>query len=106
MSNGDDDDSKRDSASPEQGFAPMDLSDGRKIGDWKSKYEPEALAIIRSETRYLVALLLIGFVGLALTWLGLPQKLLDLSTARARVFREMGCAGFGGLLGGTIFGMK
>ena len=36
------------------GFAPVDYSDGRTQGEWKSRYEPSARTAIRWETTYLV----------------------------------------------------
>lgn len=40
----------------ERGFAPVDYTDNRVKGDWRSKYEPSARTCIRWETAYLITI--------------------------------------------------
>ncbi len=88
------------------GFAPEDFTDGRKLGDWRSQYEPEALRSIRWEAAYLLAMLAIATVMMFLIWLGAPQKRLGLSNESTLVFARYTMAGLAGTLGGILFAMK
>ena len=92
--------------SEESGFAPEDLTDGRKTGEWKSKYEPEAWKFIWREAVYLFCFDVLGFLAILLVWLKIPQNRLHLSTVDTRVFSRYAFGGLSGLLGGTLFAMK
>jgi hypothetical protein len=91
---------------PVPDFAPFDGKDGRKLGEWKSKYSGEARKEIRYEAIYLVFLLfgsplmmLILFLGFLKIWLGLDDVVY-------RSIVKYGLAWLGGTLGGTLFDLK
>ncbi len=88
------------------GFAPEDYTDGRRVGDWHSKYNDEARRCIRAESLYLAGALAIVATLMFLTWLGLPQKWLRLSEQEAAPFSRHTLAATSGILGGIIFAMK
>jgi hypothetical protein len=90
----------------ESGFAPEDLTDGRRPGEWQSRYEPEAWKFIRREAAYLVVFMVMALVMILLVWLRRPQSLLHLSAADTRVFSRYAFAGLSGALGGVLFAMK
>jgi len=91
---------------PDPGFAPEDYSDGRKLGEWRSRYEKEAWAFIRWEAAYLVMLFFAISAAMFLIWLGYPQKRLGLSEIKSIAFARYGLAGLAGMFGGVLFGMK
>jgi hypothetical protein len=93
-------------SSPETGFAPKDLTDGRPPGDWKSHYEAAAWRWIALESVYLIVLLVVVAVAIALVWLGRPACWLGLSAPRRVTFARYAYAWLGGTLGGVLFGMK
>lgn len=106
------------------GFAPSDLTDGREVGEWKSRYPDDARRQIRAEAIYLGILLFVGPVLMALVcserpaaWLGFEQINPENLTANPnatssktivafRPFARYVCAWLGGLLGGTVFSIK
>jgi hypothetical protein len=92
--------------SPETGFAPKDLTDGRAAGDWKSHYVGVAWRWIWLESSYLVVLLLMLVVAIPLVWLGKPATWLKLSNLQRVTFARYSYAWLGGTLGGVLFGMK
>lgn len=98
--------SQRSGDVPDSGFAPEDYTDGRKLGDWRSRYDQEALGSIRWEAAYLTVILVIAVVMMFMIWLGTPQRLLKLTDENAFVFARYGLAGLAGMLGGILFAMK
>jgi hypothetical protein len=87
---------------PTDGFL-GDLTDGRKKGDWKTRYDLDAQKEIRWERNYLIfflscALLIPLAIGLSLKFAHLPYPLLNL--------QRYIYAFWGGELGGLIFAMK
>lgn len=88
------------------GFAPEDLTDGRRLGEWRSKYEPDAWKSIRLEAVYLVFFELLGLLTMFLVWLRYPQHLLHLSARDTQVFCRYAFGGVSGCLGGALFAMK
>lgn len=90
----------------ESGFAPEDLTDGRQVGDWKSKYEAEAWSHIWREAAYLLILMLVALAAMFLVWLRYPQHLLHLSARNSSVFCRYAFAGLSGTAGGDLFAMK
>lgn len=57
-------------SSPDPGFAPNDLGDGRKPGDWKSRYpDKEARDAINIEALYGFFLLIVSPVVFLVIWL-------------------------------------
>jgi len=91
---------------PSPSFAPVDLTDGRKAFDWKSRYPDEAKKQIRWECAYLLALLFLAPIGLLLLWLGYPRGWLGLTEAQYPTFAHYTYAWVGGALGGTLFDLK
>jgi len=90
----------------EPGFAPEDYTDSRKLGDWRSRYDKEALKSIRWEAAYLTIVLAIVVAGMFLSWLGTPQRALGLSEQRSLTFTQYALAALSGVFGGVIFAMK
>src|SRR5260221_10001997 len=90
----------------EPGFAPEDYTDNRKLGDWRSRYDEQALKSIRWEAVYLIVVLALTITSMFLTWLGTPQRYLGLSDQRNQVFTQHCLAALSGVFGGTIFAMK
>jgi hypothetical protein len=88
------------------GFAPEDPTDGRKPGEWRSRYEPEAWRCIRWEAAYLVLVLLAVTASMFLIWLGHPQRCLRLSEQQSTIFTRHSLGCLSGILGGVIFGLK
>jgi hypothetical protein len=88
------------------GFAPEDLTDGRQIGEWASKYEPAAWKYIWREVIYLGLFLILSFSLMLLVWLRYPQHLLHLSSRDTGIFSRYSFAGISGTSGGVLFAMK
>lgn len=89
------------------GFAPGNLTDGRKPGDWKTRYpEKEAQRAIRFEAIYVVTLFFCCPVLLFLVWKGSPNPLLGLNQEQYSVLSRYLYSWIGGLLGGTLFDLK
>jgi len=89
------------SPKPTTSFAPADPTDGRPVGVWRTRYEPEAWPYIRKEACY-VGLMIIAiavmivcirfdFFGL----LAIPPSI-----------KKLTYAWIGGTLGGTLFSTK
>jgi len=90
----------------EPGFAPEDYTDSRELGDWRSRYDKEALKSIRWEAAYLTIVLAVVVAGMFLSWLGTPQRALGLSEQRSLTFTQHALAALSGVFGGVIFAMK
>lgn len=89
------------------GFAPNDLSDGRKPGDWKSRYpDKEARNAIIFEALYGFILLLLSPVILFLVWLRCYNIGYYLSNLQCDTIGRYAYAWFGGLFGGNLFTLK
>jgi hypothetical protein len=88
------------------GFAPDDPLDGRRPGEWKSRYPDEALAQIKKEAIYLGVLLFLSPASMLLLNSGLVQSLTRASDEQFRPILTFGLAWLGGLLGGTLFDIK
>ena len=88
-------------------FAPADPSDGRQLGEWRSKYsEPDAKRAITFEASYLGAHLFLVPVLILILWSGYPSKLFHLSPAQYSPILKYGLAWLSGTLGGTLFDLK
>src|SRR5260221_7040917 len=82
-----------------------DLTDGRLKGNWKSRYEAEALSHIKWEQKYLLLLLFTClFVPLVLGVIS--NEWLATSPAKYQNLKKYLFGLFGGTLGGTLFSMK
>lgn len=90
----------------EPGFAPEDYTDRRGLGDWRSRYDEEALKSIRWEATYLTLVLVVVVIGMFLAWLGTPQRALGLSEQRTLTFTQHALGALSGVFGGVIFAMK
>ena len=89
------------------GFAPNDLSDDRKPGDWQTRYaDRTAQRGIRREALYLWALLLLVPAFLFVCWLGVPGKWCGLDAGRSTTLSLYLYSWLGGTLGGTLFATK
>jgi hypothetical protein len=87
-------------------FAPVDPTDGRKLGDWPSKYPPAARRAIRFDACYLAVLLFSAPITMMILWLEYPKDWLALSDGKFKPILKYGFAWLSGGLGGTVFGVK
>lgn len=90
----------------EPGFAPHDLADGRKAGEWQTRYNVVARRTIRNEALYLGLWLAFSLVFLILTVLEVPQHWLSLTGNTLQQFNRCISAWLAGTLGGTAFALK
>lgn len=89
------------------GFAPNDPTDGRKTGEWESRYKgSDAIKHIRIETCWLVSIFFLCAVAIFLIWLELPLEWFHISGVQYTQFRIFLYGAFGGLLGGTLYSLK
>lgn len=91
---------------PVPDFAPFDIKDGRKLGEWKSKYSDDALKEIKYEAIYLVVLLFGSPLMMLLLFLGFPKIWLGVDDVIYKSIVKYGLAWLGGTLGGTLFDLK
>jgi hypothetical protein len=91
----------------EVGFAPEDLADGRKPGEWQTRYgDPIARRAIKCEALYVSWWLIFCLIALILVALGMPQQWLELSGQTLKYFNLSIGAWLSGTLGGTLFSIK
>lgn len=84
----------------------QDDTDGRALHDWKSRYLPRARLEIRLEA-FAVAAVLFAVLAMIFTlWSGLLASWLSCDFCRRPAFTRYGYFFLGGLLGGTLFGIK
>jgi hypothetical protein len=102
--NNDEDISEQRSTGNTSGFL-GDLTDGRPKGNWKSRFEIDALKHIRWEQKYLLILLLICLL-LPLIIGILSNEYLANAPTKYQNLKKYLFALFGGTLGGTLFAMK
>ena len=87
------------------GFAPNDLTDGRKQGEWKSRYDEGALKSICWEKKYLIIIFSI-YIVLPLIF-GILFNLFSEQTTISLVnIKKYFFAWCGGTLGGVMFSAK
>jgi hypothetical protein len=98
---------------PEPSFAPADLTDGRRPGDWMTRYKArdsqndgQAQSAIRFEAIYLACLLYVVPLALFIIWHGYAQHWLRIDVRSYPLFKRYAYAWLGGLLGGTLFDIK
>jgi hypothetical protein len=87
-------------------FAPVNPLDGREIGQWESRYGNDAKKLIRFEAWYLITLFFLSPLSSFALWMGWPNSLLHLPIGKYDVLCRFSYVVLGGLLGGTLFGMK
>lgn len=82
-------------------------TDGRKMGDYKTRYPDCKLKILRDAT-YVLVLMLGALLLLFLNFLGIIENAdcLALTPEQKCIFHNVGYCMFAGLLGGATFGMK
>lgn len=82
--------------------------DDRAVGEWKSRWPPEAVRHIRIEALYICIVLFLTFCSLILTWNGMMFRVLSTGcdTCVQERFDAFAFTFLGGLLGGTLFGIK
>jgi hypothetical protein len=91
----------------EPGFAPNDLSDGRKPCEWKTRYpDKEARHAIVFEAIYGFFLLILSPVVFLIIWLKLYNVDGLFSDSQCEAICRYAFAWFGGLFGGNIFALK
>ncbi|WP_323018509.1 hypothetical protein [Castellaniella sp.] len=83
-----------------------DEADGRLALDWKSRYPKEARAQIRKEAAAVAAISVGSLVMVFLVWSGLLVKWTGCDVCTRHAFSRYGYFFFGGVLGGTLFGIK
>jgi hypothetical protein len=90
-------------------FAPHDYTDGRKTGDWETRYPDKARKWIRIEAAYLILLSLLSFGGFLYILYGLthrPECVPDSVSSNGPSFTICLGALACGVLGGCTFGVK
>ena len=82
--------------------------DGRKIGEWKSRWPAEAKKIIRNDAIYVGSIFFITLFLLVITWQGVVFDILsnDCAGCSATKLNQFVYFFLGGTLGGVLFGMK
>ena len=82
--------------------------DDREVGDWKSRWSPEAIFQIRIDAIYVGLVFILIFIALILTWRGVIFSFVcegcDISGQHR--FNLFVYTFLGGMLGGTLFGIK
>lgn len=83
-------------------------TDNRNIGEWKSKYDNDARSEIRIDAIYVGSVFILTLLALVLTWKGsiyhfLADGCTDCSQEK---FNQYAFFFLGGVLGGTMFGLK
>jgi len=83
-------------------------TDDRSVGNWVSRYPKEAKWSIRLDATYVAAVLVLTFSLTFLTWRGDTFQFLagECITCSEADFRKFSYWILGGLLGGTLYGLK
>jgi len=83
-------------------------TDGRGIGEWKSKYPPEARIGIRIDALIAGGIFAFTLLAIFATWRGTMFSWLaqDCATCSPATFYRYTYFTLGGLLGGSLFGIK
>lgn len=92
--------------SPNGEFAPTDPTDGRRLGEWESRYPRTAWRSISLEAAYVCALFLFVPIATILIWEGSFREFLDVSAQRYETISLYAYSSLGGLLGGVLFDLK
>lgn len=82
--------------------------DGRDIGKWQSRWNQEAIKHIRIDAIYVASILIITLITIFLVWKGTVYNLLvgECTTCDVKRFNQFALFFLGGMLGGTMFGIK
>lgn len=102
-----------DGKQPKKQLPPIVLSDhintdNRSIGDWESKYNDKARREIRFDAIYVGVIFILTLLALLLTWRGSTYSALagNCTTCSPEKFNQYAFFFLGGVLGGTMFGLK
>jgi hypothetical protein len=82
--------------------------DDRKKWDWKSRWDTDAIAHIRTDAVFVGIVFLLTLIAIVLTWRGTMFEWISIGCAsctRTR-FDQFAYFFLGGMLGGTLFGIK
>lgn len=82
-----------------------DLTDGRAIGDWKSRYDLDAKKIINLERNYLIVIFICSLLLPLIMGILTKQFLVDIDSSYQPLKKYI-AAFFGGVLGGTMYSAK
>lgn len=89
------------------GFAPDDPTDGRKQGDWKTRYpDKECQLNIRKEAIYIGVLLFLTPILMLILWMRFPTYWFIIDEYHYEIILRYSIAWLGGTLGGTLFDIK
>jgi hypothetical protein len=92
---------------PDSDFAPVNPTDGRKVGEWESRYtDSAARRAVRVEATYLAILFFGAPVVILALWLEVPKHWLSISDEKYKIFFRYGLAWATGTFGGTLFDIK
>lgn len=82
--------------------------DHRKLGDWQSRWCKEARKEIRVDAWYVGVVFIVTLLLLVLTWRGSTFQILsyNCNTCNQQTFNQYAFFFLGGVLGGTMFGIK
>ncbi|MFJ5334834.1 hypothetical protein ACIPTZ_07795 [Pectobacterium sp. CHL-2024] len=82
--------------------------DGREIGKWESRWDKKAINHIRVDAIYVASILIITLITIFLVWKGSVFNLLvgECKNCDIRRFNQFALFFLGGMLGGTMFGIK
>lgn len=83
-----------------------DPTDGRKINDWRSRYNTEAISLIRQEMGYLLIVFVLSNVLIFSTWYGCLYSFLKLNPGQILTLKKHLFYSSAGMLGGVTFGIK
>jgi hypothetical protein len=88
------------------GFAPNEPTDERGIGDWATRYPPDARNAIRVEAVFVSICLLVSLIGTLAVAIESASFVVPMKHAAWLALSPYLFAYLGGLLGGTLFTMK
>ncbi len=83
-------------------------TDNRAVGDWKSKYDEAARCEIRIDAIYVGIIFIVTLLALLFTWRGSTYSFFvgSCTTCAPEKFNQYAFFFLGGILGGTMFGLK
>lgn len=88
-------------------FGGVDPTDNRRLLEWQTRYsDPEARRWILIEAAYLFLMLLLFLSASTLLWLEYPKSWFRISDQKYQPIFKYALAWLGGMLGGTLFGIK
>lgn len=85
---------------------PKDETDGREVHNWQSRYTKHARLEIRLEAFAVAGILFFALGMILLVWSGLLVSWIGCEFCRRPAFNRYGYFFLGGVLGGTLFGIK